>query len=437
MRSPFLALLFAVPLFAQPPDPELLAAIRAIPAIDNHTHVPAVTAPDQPKDTDYDALPCSGYVAPSPDPFLTRPDNPKYLEAWQQLYGYPYQDATPAHVQELIAARDRIRAEQGDNFPAWVLDRLHIEAMLANRIAMGRGLPASRFPWVSYVDALMTPFDAASLADTPDRVFFYQREAMVLGRYLQDLHLAAAPATFSAYLAQVLTPTLERQRRAGAVAVKFEAAYLRTLDFGRPVPPDQAAALYARARTAPLAHADALLLQNALFRLIAREAGRLGLAVHIHTGAGCGSYFNLSTANPALLDSVLNDPALRATTFVLIHGGAGPYTHETAFLIGKPNVYADFSEQDWFLSPRALSVVLRDWLEAMPEKVLYGTDTFPGPPELDWDVTAYQTDATAREGLALALSGMLADGLITRSRALTLAHMVLHDNAARLYHPQK
>jgi predicted TIM-barrel fold metal-dependent hydrolase len=179
-------------------------------------------------------------------------------------------------------------------------------------------------------------------------------------------------------------------------------------------------------------------IQDVLFRTIAREAGRLGLAVHIHTGAGCGSYFNLYTSNPALLDSALNDPSLRKTNFVLIHGGAGPYTKVAAFLIGKPNVYADFSEQDWFLSSRTLSAVLRDWLEAFPEKVLFGTDLFQGPPQMDWEVTGWQTASTGREALAIALTEMMHDGVITRARASQLARMVMRENAIKLYnlHPQ-
>ncbi len=39
----------------------------------------------------------------------------------------------------------------------------------------------------------------------------------------------------------------------------------------------------------------------------------------------------------------------------------------------------------------------------------------------------------ARQALGLALTEMMNDGEITRERALELAHMVLRDNAAKLY----
>jgi predicted TIM-barrel fold metal-dependent hydrolase len=157
------------------------------------------------------------------------------------------------------------------------------------------------------------------------------------------------------------------------------------------------------------------------------------MAVHIHTGQGCGNYFDLAGARPTELESVLDDPTLRQTTFVLLHGGAGPYTHEVAALLAKPNVYADFSEQDFLLPPRAVSAVIREWLEWFPEKVLYGTDLAPGPPEMDWDVIGYSTNLTARRALAIALTGMVNDREITRDRALEIARMVLRGNAVKLY----
>ena len=69
------------------------------------------------------------------------------------------------------------------------------------------------------------------MTENPDRKFFFTREEMLLRRYLTDLKLSTAPATLDEYLKQVITPTLERQKAGGAVAVKFEAAYLRSLDF--------------------------------------------------------------------------------------------------------------------------------------------------------------------------------------------------------------
>jgi len=418
---------------AQTPDPQLLAEINQIKAIDNHSHPPKLVG-EKEKDDDFDALPCDP-LEPSMPTTISRPENPQYLAAWKELYGYPHADMEREHVGELLQAKQKVMREQGDNFPNWVLDQLGIESELANRVAMGRGLRPPRFRWVPFDDALMLPLKNSDLAaESPDRKFFFERESGLLRRYMQDVGVKSFPSNLDAYVTQVVSPVLEKQKREGAVAIKFEAAYLRSLDFG----PREAEVLvekiysrFIRAGVPP--RADYLRLQNYLFRYIAQEAGRLGMPVHIHTGGGCGTYFNLMGSNPALLESVLSDPDLRKTNFVLLHGGAGAFTKYTAYLLMKPNVYADFSEQTWLISTRALSQVIRDFLEWYPEKILFGTDLYPNTPEIDWETIGWQTSHSAREALAIALTGMMEDGEITRERALELAHMVLHDNAAKLY----
>ena len=426
------------------PDAALLQEILQIPAIDNHTHVPRVDLPGE-KDEEFDALPCDP-LEPSATNFLLRPENPVYVAAWKALWGYAYNDNAPEHVKEVVAAREKEQKELGDKYPAWVLEQLHTQIMLANRIAMGRGLAAPRFRWVPYDDALMYPLDNTVMEENPDRKFFYSREEMLLKRYLNDLKLSAAPATLDEYLKKVVTPTLESQKKAGAVAIKFEAAYLRSLNFELA---GKAEATYTYGNSFrsqgidvtekhPIPYgglpdpAGYTKLQDYLFRYIAREAGRLGMAVHLHTGAGCGGYFDLRGANPVQMESLLDDPLFRKTNFVLVHGGP-PYTHETAFLLGKPNVYADFSEQTFLLSPRALAANLRDWLEWFPEKVLFGTDLYPNTPQIGWEEIGWQANDAGRRALALALTGMMNDGEINRAQALEMARMALHDNAAKLY----
>ena len=102
-------------------------------------------------------------------------------------------------------------------------------------------------------------------------------------------------------------------------------------------------------------------------------------------------------------------------------------------LLYKPNVYADFSAQTFLLSTRELSVVLRSWLEFVPEKILFGTDAFEITPDVGWPELAWLCNKSAREALAIALTGMIADGQITRDQALQLARLVLRENARKLY----
>src|SRR6266566_6869496 len=190
------------------PDPQILAEVNRIPAVDNHTHVMSVVTPGE-KDDDYDALPCDPLEA-TDTPFMARPENPKFLEAWQKLYGYKYNDQQPEHVRELIAAKQQIQREQGDNYPAWVLDKLNIQYMLSNRVAMGRGLNPRRFLWVPFDDALMVPLDNSAVADNPDRKIFYGRENGLLKKYMLEAGVTELPATLDQYVAKIITPTLER-----------------------------------------------------------------------------------------------------------------------------------------------------------------------------------------------------------------------------------
>ena len=386
------------------------------------------------RDDEFDALPCDP-LEPTVPNTMTRPENPQYLAAWQALWGYPYDDRSEAHVRELLATKQRIRQEQGDHFPAWVLDKLDIETEFANRVAMGRGLDTPRFRWVPFDDALLFPLNNEMLAaETPDRKFFFGRENMLLVRYRKEMGIAELPPALAEYTARVVTPELERQKQTGAVAIKFEAAYLRSLDF-EPASEQDAAAIYAKYARGGIPPKDSYTrLQDYLFRYVAAEAGRLGLPVHIHTGAGCGGYFYLGGSNPLLLESVLNDARLRKTTFVLLHGGAGPFTREISYLLMKPNVYTDFSEQTWLESPHRLAEVLRDWIEWYPEKILYGTDLYPGSGAYDWEEIGWQTNQTARQALGIALTELIHEGEITLPRANEIAQMVLRGNAVKLYH---
>src|ERR1035437_7424686 len=114
----------------QPPvDPQLAAAIAAIKAIDNHAH-PVLAAPG---DREFDALPVDN-MEPQSDPVAMRPG------AFR----------TPFTAESKAAAK----REHGDRYPAWVLDRMGVERMLANRVAMGTSAGPPRFRWVPYADAL-------------------------------------------------------------------------------------------------------------------------------------------------------------------------------------------------------------------------------------------------------------------------------------------
>src|SRR5260370_33991947 len=156
-----------------------------------------------------------------------------------------------------------------------------VEVMLAHRVPLGPGIQPPRFRWVPYADALIFPLDNSALARAnPDRKAFFALEDNLRQRYLAEAGLAEMPKTLVEYLARVVTPTLERQHNGGAVAEKFEAAYLRSLAFDK-VESATAQQVYAQFRGlgAP-PETSYKALQDYLFRYIASECGRLGMAVY-------------------------------------------------------------------------------------------------------------------------------------------------------------
>ena len=397
-------------------DPGLAAEIQRIRAIDNHAHPVRITQPGEPADRFFDALPVDN-MEPQSDPVNLRPNAPSIADAWRALYGAGGGDQQ---------RKQAVMQQKGATYPEWVLDQMGVETMLANRVSMGPTIQPPRFRWVPYADALIFPLDNSKLAAVnSDRTSFFALEDQLRARYLEDAGLSAPPATLAEYLSRVVTPTLERQRQGGAAAEKFEAAYLRSLAFDKV---DRATAERIYAAKAP----DYKPLQDFLFRYIAAECGRLGMAVHIHTEAGAGGYFDVAGANPLNLESVLDDPDLRKTKFVMLHGG-WPFLGEITALLTKPNAYLDFSAQDLARTPAALSHTLREWLEFVPEKILFATDAYPYSAEMGWEESGWIAARTGRQALAIALTGMMRDGEITRARASELARMVMRDNARALY----
>jgi len=410
-------------------DTELAKFISKIKAVDNHAH-PNTINPD---DKGADALPLDGLGAIEL-PARVRPESQTWIDASHALYGF--KDAVPGEkaMKDQAGIISNLMKQKGEGFPNWALDQANIEVMFANRITMGPGLSSPRFRWVSYVDALLFPLSTkAEAAVTPDREKLFPLEDQLLKKYLSDLNISKLPATLDEYLKQIVTATLEAQKKGGCIAVKFEAAYLRSLDFEK-VALQSAREVYSKnVNGGEPSHEKYKLLQDFIFRYIAGEAGRLGMAVHIHCFPGVGNYFVSAGCDPLLLEPVFNDPELRNTKFVLIHGG-GTFSKHTSAMLWKPNVYADISLLTQLWTPDQLAIVLRDWLSQFPEKILFGTDAVSFGPGLGWEMSAWIASTTGRQALAIALSTMIRSNDISPGRAKEIATMVLRTNAGNLYH---
>lgn len=426
-RLGVLIVLLSVAAVAQNVD--LATYIDSIQAIDNHAHV---FAPDDANDKGYDALRCEEL----PPGVGSDPANLRFGQltklTWKALYGVEPASAEQAEQQraEMLA---KARQEHGEDTYDWLLSKAGVRTVLANRVFMTPGLKPPHFRWVPYEDALLFPLNNDALKEAnPDRKALFTMEDQVRERYLRESGVSSLPPTLDEYVEKVLRPTLQRQKKAGAIAVKLEAAYLRALDFA-PATHDAAAVVYARgAKGEAVSASDYKTLQDYLFHEVAAEAGRLGMPVHIHTGAGCGQSFNDAGSDPMLLTAAFNDPSLRETNFVMLHGGSPFWTHPTT-LIEKPNVYVDTSVLEFMFSPTEVARIMRPWIETMPERMLYGSDADFIGPGMAWPESNWLATHQFRKALSLVLTEMANDGTITMPRAKEIAQEILRGNAERLY----
>lgn len=427
------ALLFATAAFAQAkplPGPnvsqlyeKLLKQIDQIPIYDNHAH------PAFPDDTDVDAM-----AAPPEESTVLRlrDTNWEFAAAAKALFGYPYDDFKPEHAKWLADKKKEWERTGGTAYFNGILDKLNVEVCLANRVAPGPYLDPERFHWVFFVDSFLFPFDNRDqTGKNPDMGVYIPLQEKMLRRYMQQAGINALPSDLAAYEAFV-RHILQENRKRGGVAVKFEAAYFRSLHFGDP-PRERAAQIYAQYRSDGVPTPEEYTtFQDYVFRVLIDEAGKLKLPVHFHSAVGIGDYFSLRQGNPVNLENVLRDPRYQHVNFVLIHGGY-PHEIETIWMTAAKNVYTDSSLMGYYLYPSELKVILKRWISLYPEKIMFGSDAFPFNEAVGAEETFWLAVRSARMALAAALAEMVSASEISESQALEVARLYLHDNAARLY----
>lgn len=405
----------------------LLKKIDAIQIYDNHSHA---TFPD---DMDMDAM-----ASPPGESTVLRlrDSNPEFAAAAKVLFGYPYGDFSPEHAKWLIDKKKAWEKEGGTAYFNGILDKVGIAISLANRVALAPYLDPQRFHWVFFVDSFFYPFDNQRQAGkNADMGVYIPIQEKVLARYMKQEGMGALPADLAGYEEFVRRTVADNQKR-GGVAMKFEAAYFRSLEFGDP-PRERAADIYTRFRAGGVPSAqEYTLFQDYIFRVLLDEAGKRKLPVHFHSAVGIGDYFSLRQGHPLNLENVLRDPRYREVKFVLIHGGY-PYTQDMIWLTAAKNVYTDSSLMGYYLYPAELKTILKQWLSLYPEKILFASDAFPFNDAVGAEETYWLAVRSARTALAAALAEMVSEGAVSEARALELAQLYLHDNAARLYGEMK
>jgi hypothetical protein len=401
----------------------LLPQIARIKLLDHHAH-PAVAG-----DADVDIAP----PPPGSTMLRLRDDNPEPIAAARVLFGFPFADLKGAHAKWLIDKKATLRAASpGPKYFNDILDRIGIETSMANRVAMADYLDPARFKWVFFVDCFMFPFDNSALAGrNTDEAVYMPLQKKLLERYEQQAGLNGLPSRFGEYL-DFMKRVIDDNTRRGAVAVKFEASYFRSLAVADPGG-EAVEPIYAKYRSGGIpTDAEYKTFQDFIFRHVAILASEAHMPVHIHSSAGGGDYFNVGGVNVLNLEPLLRDPHYRSVTWVLIHGGY-PFDREAMLMASMPNVYLDSSAVELMLYPTEFKAMLKRWLELYPDKITFGTDAFPYGEALGVEEAYWLGVNSARTALAAALAEMVAAREITESRAMSVAHAYLHDTAAALY----
>ena len=401
----------------------LLKQIDRIAIYDNHSHA---TFPD---DSDMDAM-----ASPPEESTVLRlrDTNPEFVAAAKALFAYPFDDFKPEHAKWLIDKKKAAEAAGSTAYWNSILDKMNIETCLANRVALASYLDPKRFHWVFFVDSFLFPFDNhEQAARNGDMGVYIPLQEKVLQRYLKQEALNGLPADLAGYEAFVRGTLADNQKK-GGVAMKFEAAYFRSLQFSDP-PREKAEAIYSKYHAGGVPNAeDYRLFQDYIFRVLIDQAGKLKLPVHFHSAVGIGDYFSLRNGNPLNLENVLRDPRYSSVKFVLIHGGY-PHTLEMIWLTAAKNIYTDSSLMGYYVNPSELKNILKQWISLYPERMMFGSDAFPFNDAVGAEETFWLAARSARAAAAGALAELVAEGAFSEEKALELARMYLHDNAAQLY----
>jgi uncharacterized protein len=394
---------------------------------DNHAH------PGFADDTDVDAM------ASPPGESATlrlRDDNPEFVAGAKALFQYPYDDFKPEHAKWLADKKKAAEQAGGVAYFDQLLDKLNVDICLANRARMAPYLDTQRYHWVFFGDAFFYPFDnSAQTASTPDMGVYVPLQEKMLARWKEQEAVDGLPADLAGY-EDFVRRTMADNQKNGGVAIKFEAAYFRSLSFGDP-PRAHAAAVYEKYRAGGMpTEGEYRQFQDYIFRVMVEQAGELHLPMHFHTCVGVGDYFSLRNGNVLNLENVVRDARYKNVTFVLVHGG-WPYEREAALMTAVRNVYLDTSFQSEMLYPSQFKDVLKQLLTLYPDKMMYGSDSFPFNDALGAEESMWLAARTTRTGLAAALAELVGEGAVTEAKALELARNYLHDNAARLYGGKK
>ncbi len=404
--------------------PVLKKAIDAITIIDDHAHLGLVEY--------YETFPVEKRIAFVTDVFKTPQEccygwdylKELHYEAYEKFYGFTRSELDDPSKREVLAAAYAKKRENISGFLDVVMEAANVELVLTN-MRMPKSLEGKKtiklIPWL---DCLILPFNNDHLKERVLGSWYVRCNEYELQLLMEKYRFQMSG--FQEYLAFV-DQVVADYVQSGCPGLKFLLATQRTTVF-RKVSESEGPALYEQAKNGNVAAYTAL--QDLIVWHIMRKAVELDVPVQFHCAVLDNTVDYYDAYN---LKNFIDDPELQKAKIVILHGSYPSFDHANNLAtagLAPNNVYIDISGRIMFGNhPQNIAKMLRNWLDKpmLWDKILYGSDALFG------ERYVYTCAKTARDGIYLALAGMLEDGMISESTAISIANRILRENSRKLY----
>jgi len=328
------------------------------------------------------------------------------LPIFRDLYGMDFETLTLEQARALNA-----RIEKNFGNPDWTEEvlrrRAHTELIVVDSFVMPREVRDHQPFAVSACNVrwLVNGFHPSEFAKLPAEDPYAFAAARKLPVTSLDEYMA------------VIDRIIAEAKQAGAICLKNQSAYDRTLQFER-VSKQQAEQAFGKPR-GELAPSQVKAFQDYVFWRLAELAAKYDMPFQIHTG-----HARIEGSNPMNLVELIQ--ANPRTRFILFHGGF-PWVGETGMIALKyPNVWVDAV---WLpvLSHTMGKRALQEWLDMFSSnRILWGSDMFTVE-------GTYGTTMYTRQCITEALAVKVINQELREEDAVFIGRQILRENALELF----
>ena len=284
---------------------------------------------------------------------------------------------------------------------------------------------SDRFKCIPYIDHYMFPLDNSYIRNRqPACAIRVNGFEWRLEEDKRMFDMTSLPSSFQDYLDFVVKALEKHIAKPYHIGGKWSFAYYRSL-FVDTIEKDVAKKIYEAGDSSPENYKK---LQDYLAFHILKTMADREFSLQIHTGLGADPGLTLNDSNASHLDQLRSRPELEHAKIAILHGSY-PYVNVPPVMAWRKNVWADFCWMVLLFSPHRLAKHLKEWIEiAGAGKLIFGVD----------GAGLAQLDGTwcARKAIAIALTNLVEEGMLSEGEAMDTARMMLRDNALNFYKSQ-